>query len=308
MSLTSTSESKVGTQGTTTTLPSWFSTAQENAATSAGNALASAQAPANQTVGANLISSYGGATNPFATTQSNLGQIQSGLLGTYNPDGTLNQQSPLGALFAAQNAKLDQILPQITAKEGAVGLGLGGYGSLRGQTATGAARAGALTTLAADQRKAALDAYGQAIQAANVAGNVGSQAVTSGLNMARYQTESPLDVMAKYENILGALGPTLNKTTTQTTDETTTRQGSAIENIQKGATFLAQIGYTGKALYDKLTAMFPGEVIPPEYADPSGGMDSSTATGPAIDYTNTPPETYSPDNSSITNQDNYWYE
>jgi hypothetical protein len=232
MSLTSTS------QTTETTLPSWFSSAQNTAGTSASSALAAAQTPANQTVGAQTIKDYGGASNPFTEAAGNLGKIQSGLMSTYDDKGQLNVNSPLGALFTAQNAKLEQILPQVTAKEGAAGLGGGNFGSLRGQTATGTARAGALTTLAEQQRKAALDAYTQAIQAGQAEGNVGQQGVAAGLDLAKYQTNAPLDTLAKYENILGAMAPTLDTKKTQTTE------GSQIESLQKIGALAGQLGLT----------------------------------------------------------------
>lgn len=311
MSLTST------TQTTETTLPSWFSGAQQNAATAAQSALTAAQSPENQTARTNVLSQYGdatSATNPFTQASTNLGNIQQGLLSTYDPQGNLNVSSPLGALFTAQEAKLNQILPQVTAKEGAVGLGGGNFGSLRGQTATGAARAGALTTMQEAQRKAALDAYNMATQAAQAQGNVGAQGVTSGINLARLQTEQPLDVMAKYENILGAMGPTLNKISTATTE------GSTLENIQRLGNFLAQSGmaadqiqraFKGQSGVGWLDRLFgpssQGGIVPPEYTE-------MPSTGPATDYTNIPAQTYSPplavelpDGSTIYQQNNGTY-
>jgi hypothetical protein len=243
MSLTSTS------QTVSTTMPSWFSQAQKDLGTSAKSALTTAQTPEAQTARTNVLSQYGdatSATNPFTQAATNLGNIQSGLLGTYDASGNLNVNSPLGALFAAQEAKLNQVLPQVTAKEGAVGLGGGNFGSLRGQTATGSARAGALASMQAEQRKAALDAYNTAVQAAQAEGNVGQQGVTAGINLAKLQTEQPLDVLTKYENILGAMGPTLDTTKTQVTE------GSGLENIQKLGSFIGQLGLTSNEIMNAL--------------------------------------------------------
>ncbi|NBX21490.1 MAG: hypothetical protein EBR58_09020 [Betaproteobacteria bacterium] len=90
-------------------------------------------------------------------------------------------------MFASQYAKLDQILPQVTAKEGAAGIGSGNYNSLRGQTAANTARAGALTTLAEQQNQTALNAQTQGIQALQGIGNIGSQYGTTGINLANAQ-------------------------------------------------------------------------------------------------------------------------
>jgi len=222
MSLTST------TTTTATTLPSWFGDAQESIKTKAGTAYDNALLPANQTVGTQLIKDLGGATNPFMTASNNLGTIQTNLMNPFlsqEQGGGYNTASPLGALFSAQNAKLDQILPQVTAKEGAAGLGAGNFGGLRGQTATGAARAGALTTLAEQQNKAALDAYSTATQAAQAQGNVANQYSSAVLPLAKYQQTGGLDALAKYSDIVNAMGPTLNKTTTET------KEGSTLSNV-----------------------------------------------------------------------------
>ncbi len=235
MALTSTSET------TSTTLPDWYTNAQSGIAASALSGYSGALNPANQTVGNQLISDFSGATNPFNTATSNLTTIQSGLMNPFLPQdqgGGFNMNSPLGALFSAQNAKLDQVLPQITAKEGAVGLGGGNFGSLRGQTATGAARAGALTTLAEGQRKTALDAFGQATQAAQAQGNVASQQATSLLPLAKYEQTGGLDALQKYADVMGSMAKTLPTTSTLT------KSGSALENIQKIGSFLGQAGLT----------------------------------------------------------------
>ena len=153
------------TSTTTTTLPSWFTTAQQAIATQAPQTYQGATAPGS-TVAAGLISDLNSQTaNPFTTAISGLQTAQTANTNPFLSSGAPNTASPLGGLFAAQNAKLDQILPELTAQVGAGGIGTGNYGSLRGQTATNTARAGALTTLAEQQNKAAIDAANQSIQA-----------------------------------------------------------------------------------------------------------------------------------------------
>jgi hypothetical protein len=150
----------------------------------------------------------------------------------------------LGGLFASQNAKLDQILPQITAQAGAGGIGTGNYGSLRGQTATETARAGALTTLAELQNKAYMDAMQQSIQAGQALGNVGAQYGTTAVNTANQEMMGGLPALAKYGDIINNMGPTTDKSVA------TVGKGSPYENLLK--TFNAA-GTAGMA-WDKLAS------------------------------------------------------
>jgi len=219
MSLTSTTDT------TKTTMPDWYTNAQSGIAAAGLSGFSGALDPTNQTVGNQLISDFSGATNPFNTATGNLETIQTGLMNPFLSGGGFNMNSPLGALFSAQNAKLDQVLPQITAKEGAMGLGGGNFGSLRGQTATGAARAGALTTLAEGQRKTALDAFGQATQAAQAEGNVASQQARELLPLAKYEQTGGLDALQKYADVMGSMAKTLPTTTE------VTKEGSTLNNI-----------------------------------------------------------------------------
>jgi hypothetical protein len=157
-----------------------------------------------------------------------LQDVYQGISTPFNPDGTPNAQSPLGALFGSQYAKLDQILPQVTAKEGAAGIGSGNFNSLRGQTAVNTARAGALTTLAEQQNQAALNAQTQGIQALQGIGNVGSQYGTTGINLANAQMLGGLPSLAKYSDIINNMGTVIPKTTTEV------NKGSTVENINRG--------------------------------------------------------------------------
>lgn len=230
------------TQTTTTSLPSWFSDAQKDIATKAGQA-ASAATPFNETAAQGAIDSLTGTNNPFTSTIGGLQNIMSGAANPWLPSGEPNKQTALGGLFAAQNAQLNQMLPGLTAKEGAVGIGSGGFGSLRGQTATQTARGGALTALASEQMKAALDAQNQAINAGSAIGNIGSQYGTLAQNLTKMQQEGGLPTLAAYENIIGSMAPTLDKTTKAVTSD------SAMANLAKS---LSAIQSSGKALSDVL--------------------------------------------------------
>lgn len=212
---------------TSTTMPSWFTNAQSNIANTAGTVYGATPAP-GQTALAGVGQTFNAAQNPFTTAMGGLQDVYQGISTPFNPDGTPNAQSPLGALFGSQYAKLDQILPQVTAKEGAAGIGSGNFNSLRGQTAVNTARAGALTTLAEQQNQAALNAQTQAIQALQGIGNVGSQYGTTGINLADKQMLGGLPSLAKYSDIINNMGTVIPKTTTEV------NKGSYAENLNKG--------------------------------------------------------------------------
>jgi len=193
---------------TTTSLPGWFTESQKDIATKAGAAY-NAVPTFEQTAGGAAAANLGGAQNPFMSAINTLQGVATGAANPWLPSGEPNTQTALGGLFAAQNAQLNKILPSITAKEGAAGIGGGGFGSLRGQTATETARGGALTSLAAEQAKAALDAQTQAIQAGTAIGNIGSQYGTTAGNLADKQMTGALAPLTKYQDILGSMAKTL---------------------------------------------------------------------------------------------------
>ena len=206
-------------KSTTTTLPSWFSTAQQAINTAAPTVYGAATDP-SKTVASGLVSDLNSQTaNPFTTAISGLQTAQNANLNPFLSTGGPDTSTPLGALFASQNARLDQLLPQITSQVGAGGIGTGNYNSLRGQTATETARAGALTSLNEQQNKALMDAMGQSIQAGSVLGNVGSQYGTTALNTANQEMLGGLPALAKYSDIINQMGPTTDRTTEETSSK-----------------------------------------------------------------------------------------
>ena len=203
----------------TTTLPSWFTNAQQAIATTAPNVYNAATSPSN-TAAAGLIKDLNSETaNPFTTAIKGLQQTQTANANPWTSAGTPDTSTPLGGLFAAQNAKLEQILPQIAAQTGAGGIGTGNYESLRGQTAVNTAKAGALTTLAEQQDKTALEAAQQAIQAGQALGNIGSQYGSTALNTSNLEMLGGLPALAKYSDIINAMGPTTDKTVSSTSSK-----------------------------------------------------------------------------------------
>jgi hypothetical protein len=221
---------------TTTTLPSWFSTAQQAIGTQAPLSFGAATDP-SKTVASGLVSDLNSQTaNPFTTAISGLQTAQNANLNPFLSTGGPDTSTPLGALFASQNARLDQLLPQITSQVGAGGIGTGNYNSLRGQTATETARAGALTSLNEQQNKALMDAMGQSIQAGSVLGNVGSQYGTTALNTANLEMMGGLPALSKYSDIINAMGPSADRTASETT------KGSQYDYLLKGLDAIKSFG------------------------------------------------------------------
>jgi hypothetical protein len=266
-----------------TTLPTWFTTAQQNIATQAPQTYQAATAPGS-TVASGLISDLNSQTaNPFTTAISGLQTAQTANANPFLATGAPDTTTPLGGLFAAQNAKLDQILPDLTAQVGAGGIGTGNYGSLRGQTATNTARAGALTTLAEQQNKAYMDAMGQSIQAGQALGNVGSQYGTTALNTATQEMMGGLPTLAKYGDIINNMGPTTNKSVATETSK------GAYANFLAGLGALGGGGQSltealkGKSSYDWLNKLMGdstlafgsgGNNLDPSAFDPTTGTQT----------------------------------
>jgi hypothetical protein len=252
-----------------TTLPSWFSSAQQDIALKAPTTLSAATTPANSVLSGVVSNLNSETANPFTSAISGLQTAQNANLNPWLASGAPDTSTPLGGLFAAQNAKLDQILPEIAAKEGAAGIFGGNMGSLRGQTAVNTARAGALTTLAEQQNKAAIDAMNQSIQAGSALGNVGSQYGTTGVNVAKQEMGGGLDQLAKYSDIINAMGPTANKNV-----ETTTSKGdyanflATLQAVGGGGQALDRI-LEGKSSYDWLNKLITGDT-------PFGGSGSGS--------------------------------
>jgi hypothetical protein len=243
-----------------------------------------------------------GPNNYFTNAMGTLQGVASGNANPFLPTGQPDTNTTLGNLFASQNANLNQMLPAITAREGAAGIGGGNFGSLRGQTATNTARAGALTTLAEQQNKAALDAQTQAIQAGQAIGNIGSQYNTAGLNLANFQMAGALPTVSKYTDILGSMATTLPKTEEKVTSQGDYKNalsalgavGALGSSAGFGATDLAKVlgGKTGISWLDNMVKgagpTIPAGSIP---TDPNGGYntDVNFDTSYFGDDTYTPP-------------------
>jgi hypothetical protein len=237
---------------TETTLPSWYSGAQQNIANQAG----AAQAAAPQfggTVAQNAVNTLSGANNPFAQARSSVGQIASGAANPWITCAQTGQVSPntntaMGGLFAAQRQQLCQLLPQMTAPTMAAGIGSGNFGSLRGQTAMDEARANAFDTLAAQQMQSALQNQQTGVSAGQALGNLGAQCVQSSLTTGAAQMNAPFQPIGNYANLINALSVP-GKTTAQTQLSPLNQLGSVGSALQGGVagacSLLKQLGYKG---------------------------------------------------------------
>jgi len=197
------------TQQVQTTLPSWYNTAQQNVVNNAGTALGAAPAFAD-TAAQGAVNTLQGANNPFTQAQSSLNTIASGAANPWITDPatgqvTPNTQTALGGLFQAQNQQLNQLLPTTIAPAQAAGIGSGGFGGLRGQTAVNTAKTNALSTLQAQQMQAALQNQQTGASAAGALGNVGAQGITSGLTTGAAQMNAPFQGATNYANLINSI-------------------------------------------------------------------------------------------------------
>lgn len=204
----------------TTTLPSWFDTAQQNVVSQAGQAMGAAPTPQN-TVAQNAVNALSGPTNAFTQAGGTLQQIASGAANPWITDQATGQVTPdtstaLGGLFQAQNQQLQQLMPNITAPVQGANIASGNFGSLRGQTAVNKAMGDAQAQLAAQQFQAALQNQATGVNAASGAGNVAQQNINNLLTTGQYQQAAPFTNVSNYGKILGGIqAPTTVQNQTQ---------------------------------------------------------------------------------------------
>lgn len=204
----------------TTSMPSWYDTAQQNIASQAGQIAGAAPTP-QQTVGQGAVNMLSGTTNPFTTATNTAQQIASGAASPWMVDATTGQVTPntgtaLGGLFQAQNQQLRQMIPSVTATPRAGAIGAGQFGSLRGQTAANKAIADAQANLFANQMQAALQNQSTGVQAASTAGTLTKDQLNALLTTGQYQQAAPFTNVSNYQKIIGGLqAPTTVSNTTQ---------------------------------------------------------------------------------------------
>jgi len=196
------------TQQVQTTLPSWYDQAQQNIVNRASTALGAAPAFQN-TAAQGAVNTLTGPANPFTQGQTALNTIASGAANPWitSPTGqvTPNTATPLGGLFSAENAQLNQLLPNYTAGANAAGIGAGQFGSLRNVTAVDKAKADAQANLFAQQMTAALQNQNAGVAAGTGLGSIGAQGTTAGLNTGAAQMNAPFAPLGNYANLINAI-------------------------------------------------------------------------------------------------------
>jgi hypothetical protein len=201
-----------------TSMPSWFDTAQQNVVNQATTAAGGVPSLQN-TVAGTAINQLSGPQNPFTQAQGTLNQIASGAANPWLVSSTgqvtPNTSTAMGGLFQAQNQALEQLMPQYTAPVQGGNIASGNFGSLRGETAVNKAMADAQSKLFADQMQAALQAQGVGAQAAGALGQVGSQGVQSMTSLGQAQQSDPFFASSALGKILGGMQiPTTTKNVT----------------------------------------------------------------------------------------------
>jgi hypothetical protein len=265
--------SNTGTQ--TTSLPSWYDTAQQNVVNQATAANSSAPAP-GQTVAQNAVNALSGPTNAFTQAGGTLQNIASGAANPWNVGAngqvTPNTNTALGGLFQAQDQQLNQLLPQTLAPVEAGNIGSGNFGSLRGQTAMDVARGNAQANLLATQNQAALQNQATGVNAGVGAGNVAQENINNLLTTGQYQQSSPYTNAANYGNVLSTVAP--GATVSNTTNL------SPLNQVMGLASALGGTGVTGTGLLGTLfgsqgsggSPTLPSGLPNPNYVAPTQGF------------------------------------
>jgi len=196
------------TQQVQTTLPSWYDQAQQNIVNQASTALGAAPTFQN-TAAQGAVNTLTGPANPFTQGQAALNTIASGAANPWitSPTGqvTPNTATPLGGLFSAENAQLNQLLPNYTAGANAAGIGSGQFGSLRNVTAVDKAKADAQANLFAQQMTAALQNQSTGASAGAGLGTLGTGSIKSGLDVGAAQMNAPFSSLGNYANLVNAV-------------------------------------------------------------------------------------------------------
>lgn len=273
------------TASQTTSMPSWYDTAQQNIVNQAGTA-ASNMPSLQNTVAGGAISNLSGPNNPFMQAQNTLGQIATGAANPWITDASTGQVTPdtstaMGGLFQAQNQQLNQLMPQYTAPVTGANIGSGQFGSLRGQTAYNKAMGDAQAALFAQQMQAALQNQQTGVSAGTGLSNVGTQGTQAMTTLGQAQQSDPFTAAANYGKIVGGIqAPTTVQNTTQLSPLNTigslASAGTAGYNALNSA--LSSYGGIGGLLGN----VFSG----------AGNLFGGSSATPGADYAANNPEVY----------------
>jgi hypothetical protein len=210
--------SNVGTQ--TTTLPSWYDSAQQNLVSNATQAFNAAPQP-GQTVAQGAVNTLSGPANPFNAATGTLQTIAQGAANPWIVNPTTGAVTPdtntaMGGLFKAQTDYLNAALPDIAATPTASAIGSGSFGSRMNIGAAEKAKANAINQLFANQNQTALSNQATGVNAGIGAGTVANQGLNQQLAVGQYQQAAPFSNVANYGKVLGTVqAPTTVSNQTQ---------------------------------------------------------------------------------------------
>jgi len=249
----------------TTTLPSWFDTAQQNVVNAASNAFTQAPQPQN-TVAQNAINALG-PNNAFTQASGTLQNVAQGAANPWitgaNGEVSPNTNTAMGGLFKAQNQQLNQLMPNVTAPVQGANIGSGNFGSLRGQTALEKAKADAFANLTTQQMQAALQNQATGVQAGLGAGTTAQQGIANQLTAGQYQQAAPFTNASNYGKVIGGIqAPTTVSNQTQLSPFN--QVGgilAALGGTGAGTGILNSLGINGlSGLTDWIKNAFPGNM------------------------------------------------
>jgi hypothetical protein len=267
----------------TTTLPTWFDSAQQNVVNQANAVMGSAPMPQN-TVAQNAVNQLSGPTNAFTNATGTLQNIATGAANPWITSATgqvtPNTNTAMGGLFQAQNQQLNQLMPNVTAPVEGANIASGNFGSLRGMTARNKAMADAQASLTAQQMQAALQNQSTGVQAAQGAGNTAQQGISNLLTTGQYQQAAPFTNVSNYGKILGGIqAPTTVSNQTQLSPLNQIAGAMALlSGTKEGTGLLSNVG----SIWDSLKGFAGGLNLPSAYTgftDTTGGIYGPTPDG-----------------------------
>jgi hypothetical protein len=189
-------------------LPSWYTTAQQDIANQAKTAASNVPA-LSATPAQGAINSMMAPNNAFSQGQQAMSTIASGAANPWmqNASGQTvgDPNTAMGGLFNAQTDYLNQIMPNITAAPTAGAIGSGQFGSLRGMTAAQKARGDAFSDLAQKQMTAALQNQQTGVSAGTGLSSSGLQQAQAGTALTDLMTKYPFQGALNYGNIVNAM-------------------------------------------------------------------------------------------------------
>jgi len=179
----------------------------------------------------------------------------------------------MGGLFKAQTDYLNQIMPDIAAKQNAQAIAGGGFGSRMNLSGVQRAQQEAAADLFQKQMQAALQSQQTGVQAAAGLGNIGGQEVKSALDTATLQQGYPY---AGYVNLANIIGKTrVPVTETTKIDKSLLSQIGGLNQLIAGApTGLDSLTTNLKGLYDWAASKFAGGYYGEDGGNFAGDTDS----------------------------------